>query len=63
MDFSNTNTIEIPTPSTTETLIRIPDGVESIPQSHYLGCDQLELIYIPTTVRKIEDYTFKGCLS
>ena len=61
MDFSNTNTIEIPTPSTTETLIRIPDGVECIPELHYLGCDQLEIIYIPTTVRKIEDYAFKGC--
>ena len=61
MDFRNTNTIEIPTPSTTENLIRIPDGVECIPELHYLGCDQLEIIYIPTTVRKIEDYAFKGC--
>ena len=61
MDFSNTNTIEIPTPSTTETLIRIPDGVECIPELHYLGCDQLEIIYIPTTVQRIEDYAFKGC--
>ena len=61
MEFRNTNSIEIPTPSPTESLIRIPDGVESIPRLHYLGCDQLELIYIPTTVRKIEDYAFKGC--
>ena len=55
MEFRNTDIIEIPAPKGNKKLIRIADGVESIPRSHYFGCDQLELIYIPTTVRKIGD--------
>ena len=38
MEYHNTDTIDIPIPSeTSETseLIRIPEGVESIPEHHY----------------------------
>ena len=63
MEFHNTNTVDIPIPSRTSDVIRIPQGVESIPNRHYEGCDQLELVCIPKTVRRIGDYAFKGCSS
>ena len=63
MEFHYTNTVDIPIPSRTSNVIRIPEGVESIPNRHYEGCDQLELVYIPKTVQRIGDYAFKGCSS
>ena len=54
MEYHNTNTIDIPIPSETSELIRIPKGVDSIPEHHYGDCDCLELIRIPNTVQKLE---------
>ena len=63
MEYHNTDTIDIPIPSESSELIRIPEGVESIPEHHYDDCDQFELICIPNTVQKFGDYAFRGCSS
>ena len=63
MEYQNTDTVAIPIPSETSTLIQIPEGVDSIPEHHYEGCDRLELIRIPNTIQEIGDYAFRGCSS
>ena len=41
----------------------IPDGVTSICDSAFYGCEELEMINIPDSVTKIDDYAFCDCFS
>lgn len=41
--------------------VEIPDNVTVIGESAFADCDSIESIFVPGSVKKIEDYAFYGC--
>ena len=43
--------------------VRLPEGMEEIPESLFCNCKSLKRIVLPRSVKKIEEYAFAYCIS
>lgn len=45
------------------TKFALPDGVQTIPKSTFYDCKKLKSVYIPVSVKRVEEYAFNNCPS
>lgn len=45
------------------TKVKLSTGLKELPKSAFLGCKQLEYLYIPTSIRTIDSSAFQECNS
>ncbi len=59
--YENGETLQRYPINKSETSYNIPDGVKSIGERAFEGCENIENIIIPSSVANIEDYAFSYC--